>query len=84
MKRNWIFLIAGLAVGIALVALGTLVIGNGSTVGLAVGIEDGNYYLLHPDKTAIEAGALMIASGSIITSVSLVGIARLWKEKKGV
>lgn len=72
-------LIIGLAVGIILIGLGILIIDNESHIGMIAG-EDGHYYLLTPNMTAVNAGILMTVIGIITVSVSIVGIAGLWKS----
>ena len=80
MELRWPLLIIGLAIGVALIILGTLVIFHGSTVGLLIGIETGEYALLPPDREAIVAGVLMTVLGTIAVSVSLASIIVFWKR----
>ena len=80
MKMKWVLLTIGLAVGIALIALGTLIIGDNFRASLGIGIEDGKYYILPQSKTAIQAGILITASGVVAVSVSLASMIMFWKR----
>jgi hypothetical protein len=79
LRVRWILPTTGLVLGVALVVLGALVIYHGSTVGIGREIETGYIVLAPPDNEAIAAGALMMAIGSITTSVSsaLVIVSRI-------
>jgi hypothetical protein len=80
MKLKWVLLVMGLAAGIALIGLGTLIISENFRAGLAIGIEDGEYHLLQPDKDVMRAGVLITASGIVAVSVSLTSMIVLWKR----
>ena len=80
MKPKWLLLTIGLvAIGMVLIVLGTLIISENFRASLAVGIEDGRYYLLSPSKAAMQAGVLITASGVIAVSVSLASMITFWK-----
>ncbi|MBU1159290.1 MAG: hypothetical protein KKE24_08120 [Candidatus Thermoplasmatota archaeon] len=63
-------------IGIVLIALGILIINNGSHIGLY--FMDGHYVLNTPDKTVVNAGILMTVIGTIAVSASISCLAMHW------
>jgi hypothetical protein len=81
MKLKWVLLVIGLAAGMALIGLGTLIISENFRAGLGFNIEDkSEYFLLQPDKDIMRAGILITASGIVAVSVSLASMIMFWKR----
>lgn len=81
MKLKWALLVIGLAAGISLTGLGTLIVSENFRAELMVNIEDkSEYSLLQPDKDVIRAGVIMTASGTVAASVSLSSMIMFWKR----
>ena len=88
MKLKWVLLVIGLATGIALIALGTLIISDNFRPHLIEyyrdwGVssdDDEGYALILPSKDVIRAGVLMTASGTVAVSVSLASMITFWKQ----
>ena len=81
MKLKWVLLVIGLAAGIALIGLGTMIISENFRAALGVNIEDkSDYSLVQADEDVMRAGVLMTASGTIAVSVSLASMIMFWKR----
>ena len=71
----------GLAAGIALIGLGTMIISENFRAALGVNIEDkSEYFLTQAGEDVMRAGVLMTASGTVAVSVSLASMIMLWNR----
>ena len=86
MKLKWVLLVIGLAAGIALIGLGTLLISENFRANLVEyhddwgESDDEGYILMQPNKDAMRAGVLIAASGIVAVSVSLASMIMFWKQ----
>ena len=88
MRLKWVLMVIGLAAGIALIGLGTLIISDNFRANLMEyykdwgesNDDDEGYILMQPSKDVIRAGVLMTASGTVAVSVSLASMIMLWNR----
>jgi hypothetical protein len=92
MKLKWVLLVIGLAAGIALIGLGTLIISENFRATLMEYYrdwgestdDDEGYILMQPSKDFMRAGVLITASGTVAVSVSLASMIMFWERKKHI
>ena len=88
MKLKWAVLTIGLAVGVVLIALGTLIISENFRANLIYyyrdwgewNDDDAGYILMQPNKDFMRAGVLITATGTVAVSVSLASMIMFWKQ----